>query len=53
MNFGPVAGIDVSKSFSDMCILSRRGCGQKVGQVMLSSQDAAYIPKGCGLLRTT
>ena len=31
----------------------RRGCGQKVGQVMLSSQDAAYIPKGCGLLRTT
>ena len=31
----------------------RRGCGQKVGQVMLSSQDAADIPKGCGLLRTT
>ena len=22
MNFGPVAGIDVSKRFSDMCILS-------------------------------
>ena len=47
-------------SWTELCITrlfpagqQRRGCGQKVGQVMLSSQDAAYIPKGCGLLRTT
>ena len=39
---------DIEKEFKE-----GRGCGQKVGQVMLSSQDAAYIPKGCGLLRTT